>query len=420
MRIAFSCPAVPGHLHPTATLAKAVQNLGHYVVVTSVADAEPLIASYGISFEPLAPEAFPRGETARRLGDLSRLSGSEALQYTIQWLADTARAQIEDGPRVLDAIQPDALVCDQVQTGLNLIAWKQNLPYIHVSNALHLDYSGIAPLCTFPWPYEDSDAARARNIEGLKGFGKMLEPIAALRRDYIVANGLAENPDNPYAGLSRLAWITQCPRAFDFPGDHLPPQFHYAGPFHASSIRPDVSFPWDRLTGEPLIYASMGTLQNGSEKIFQAIVDAVEMPGHQLVLSVGGNLDPEKIVASSSSTIIVRHAPQLELLGRATLCITHAGLNTVLEALSVGVPMVAIPVANDQHGVAARIRYTGSGQVVALPELSADVLREAVKAVLSDNSYRESAQRLAAAISKADGLNHAARLIVDTFSLALA
>jgi len=49
--------------------------------------------------------------------------------------------------------------------------------------------------------------------------------------------------------------------------------------------------------------------------------------------------------------IVVEFAPQLELLKRAALCITHAGLNTALECLSNGLPMVAIPITNDQPGL---------------------------------------------------------------------
>ena len=81
-----------------------------------------------------------------------------------------------------------------------------------------------------------------------------------------------------------------------------------------------------------------------------------------------------------------------------------------------GIPMVAIPVANDQHGVGARIQFTGCGQVVPLAEVSAERLRQAIYAVLSENSYRESSRQLAAAIRKTDGLNHAARLIASIFT----
>ena len=47
------------------------------------------------------------------------------------------------------------------------------------------------------------------------------------------------------------------------------------------------------------------------------------------------------------TVIVVNRAPQLELLKRATLCITHAGLHTTLEALARGVALAAIPVTND-------------------------------------------------------------------------
>jgi len=38
--------------------------------------------------------------------------------------------------------------------------------------------------------------------------------------------------------------------------------------------------------------------------------------------------------------LVVEYAPQLELLAKARLTITHAGLNTVLDSLSNGVPLV--------------------------------------------------------------------------------
>jgi zeaxanthin glucosyltransferase len=176
-------------------------------------------------------------------------------------------------------------------------------------------------------------------------------------------------------------------------------------------LRLEVEFPWERLTGEPLIYASMGTLQNGSERVFQTIVAAAEAPGRQLVLSIGHNLSPAAIGPVAANTIVVQQAPQLLLLEKASLCITHAGLNTALEALSAGVPMVAIPIANDQPGVAARIRSSGTGRVVPLGELSVERLRDAVDSVLEDEGFGIRARELQSAIAQTDGLNKAAKLI---------
>jgi zeaxanthin glucosyltransferase len=91
--------------------------------------------------------------------------------------------------------------------------------------------------------------------------------------------------------------------------------------------------------------------------------------------------------------------------------VTHAGLNTALECLSEGVPMAAIPVTNDQPGVASRIRHVGCGEVVPLTKLTAPRLRAAVKRVLDDNAYRTNAHRLRDAIRGRNGLRDAADLV---------
>ena len=88
---------------------------------------------------------------------------------------------------------------------------------------------------------------------------------------------------------------------------------------------------------------------NGLADVFRTITaGTAKRKGFQLVLSVGDQLDPEQIGPLPSNTILVKRAPQLELLKRASVCITHAGLNTALEALAQGVPQVAVPVSLDQ------------------------------------------------------------------------
>jgi zeaxanthin glucosyltransferase len=174
------------------------------------------------------------------------------------------------------------------------------------------------------------------------------------------ANGLpcipGDKRDDLNANRPEMSYITQLPKEFDFEHPLLPPQFHYTGPFHDGKGRHPVDFPWDRLTGEPLIYASMGTIMNGRADVFRTIAAGVaNHRGTQLVLSIGDRLDPKQIGPVPSNVIIVNQAPQLELLKRASVCITHAGLNTVLESLAQGVPQLAIPVTFEQPGIAARI-----------------------------------------------------------------
>jgi zeaxanthin glucosyltransferase len=109
--------------------------------------------------------------------------------------------------------------------------------------------------------------------------------------------------------------------------------------------------------------------------------------------------------------------PQLELLKKALVCITHAGFNTVLEALTQGVPQVAIPVTIDQPGVAARIAGHKTGVVASLEKITVSHLSTLVDEVLSNSMYRDNARRLQQAIAKTNGLSRAAGLLEEAFGL---
>ena len=108
---------------------------------------------------------------------------------------------------------------------------------------------------------------------------------------------------------------------------------------------------------------------------------------------------------------LVNQAPQLDLLKQTSVCITHAGLNTVLESLA----QVAIPVTFDQPGVAARIGHKQTGVVTLLDKLNADHLAFLVNQVLTDSTYRENARTLQKAIADANGLSRAADLLERAF-----
>jgi MGT family glycosyltransferase len=210
--------------------------------------------------------------------------------------------------------------------------------------------------------------------------------------------------------FSRLAQISQQPPAFDFPRETLPPTFHYAGPLRTPSGR-NVPFPWDQLDGRPLIYASLGTLQNGKERVFHCFADACQGLDAQLVITHGGGLDESAVASLPGNPLVVSYAPQLEVLARASLTLTHAGLNTVLDSLSCGVPVVAVPITYEQPAIAMRVRWTGVGQVVPFARLNVQRLREAVRNVLGDPSFTAQAQKVAESIRIAGGAGRAADII---------
>jgi UDP:flavonoid glycosyltransferase YjiC (YdhE family) len=126
----------------------------------------------------------------------------------------------------------------------------------------------------------------------------------------------------------------------------------------------EVDFPFDKLTEQPLIYASLGTLQNQNIATFQCIAEACVDLDVQLVIALGNPRQDPKEFQFAGEPIVVAYAPQAELINRSSLVITHAGMNTVIDSLSAGVPLVAIPITNDQPGVASRLVRTGAGEMV--------------------------------------------------------
>jgi zeaxanthin glucosyltransferase len=179
-----------------------------------------------------------------------------------------------------------------------------------------------------------------------------------------------------------------------------------------------VDFPWSRLKpGRPLAYASMGTLQNGVLRTFQVIAEACAGLDLQLVISLGGGQDPALLRDLPGDPIVVGYAPQLELIRRCALTISHGGLNTVLESLAQGIPMVALPVAYDQPGVGTRVEWSRAGRSIPIGRVTVDRLRDAIRTVLGDPAYRERAALLRSSIEAADGLNRAADLIEEALGM---
>lgn len=165
------------------------------------------------------------------------------------------------------------------------------------------------------------------------------------------------------------------------------------------------------MTDRPLIYASLGSIVNERSLIFEAIADACAPLDTQLVISLGGSCGVQGLESLPGSPLVVEYAPQLELLRRAALTITHAGLNTTLESLACSAPVVAIPICNDQPGVASRVAWTGTGAVVPMSRARAPRLRATIERVLTEPSYKKHALRLQHAIATSGGVGQAADIV---------
>jgi zeaxanthin glucosyltransferase len=415
-RLGAFCFPGTGHINPMTALARRLEQRGHRVILFGIADTEARVRAAGIDFRLIGAADYPPGTLQKLDQRFGELNGLATFRFTVQRVKDTARMILRDGPEAVRNANLDAMLIDEADMG-GTIAEHLGLPFVSIAFFPPLiKDDGIPPFC-FAWRAGQDRLSRLRNRLGMRLLSRAAAPIYAVvnqqRRTWNL-KPLTHATD----ALSPLAQITQLPQALEFATTSKPPaNLHYTGPFVDNQQRPPVPFPWHRLDGRPLVYASLGTLQNGSENILKTIAEACAGLNVQLVLSLGGGLDPTRFGTLAGDPVVVSYAPQLQLLKRAAAVITHAGLNTVLESLAEGVPLIAVPLGNDQPGVAARVAAQGAGIVIQRRKLNVPRLRNATQSILEDPQYRAAALRLQSAIQQIDRLEAAANIIEDALNI---
>lgn len=403
------CPT-GSHLTSLFVLSRELQQRGHRVTFINILDAKERVLTAHFEFRAIGANERPIGSDAEILAHRGTLSGIDSLKDSLKTAEQDMQIILQETPKVIQSEGIEALLVDQCSPVGGTVADFLDIPFISLCAALPLNREiDIPPMFTI-WQYKPTWDARLRNQAGYVLTTFLTKSIRKLTAESRQKWNLPPH-SHPNDNYSKLAQLSQQPAEFEFPRADLPPHFHFTGPYHSSIGRENVAFPWDQLTGQPLVYASMGTIQNRLFPVFEAIATACAELEVQLVISLGGGMPLEAMPILPGDPLIVSYAPQLEVLKRSALTITHAGLNTVLESLTYGVPMVAIPIANDQPGVAARIVWAGAGEMIPLSHLTVASLRSTVHKVLTQDSYKVQAMRLQSAIQNSGGVQQAASII---------
>ncbi|MGL5194801.1 MAG: glycosyltransferase [Chroococcales cyanobacterium] len=414
------CPAAIGHLNPMCVLGRELQRRNHQVTLFNIPDIGSKVISSGLNFEPIGETKFPMGTLQHFYQELGEISGLAAFKYTINWLKQETVTLLEELPDALKKTGITALLVDQISPAGGAVADFLNIPFVTACNALLINREPNVPPYFKEWDYSLTLSSRIKNQLGNFLIDRLIQPI----RDLIShQQKLWKTPvySHPLDFYSSLAQVCQLPPEFDFPREQLPPYFHYTGPFKdPSGLEPvsfsAISFPFEKLTGQPLIYASLGTLQNRKWEIFHTIAEACLGTNAQLVISLGNPNHQDFDLNLPGSPVVVPYAPHQQLIEKASLVITHAGMNTTLGALSSGVPLVAIPIANEQPGIASRIARSGAGEAIPLKGLSVARLNDAVTKVLREDSYKQNALRFQEIIRSAGGMTRAVDIIETAVS----
>ncbi len=407
--IGLICPHVPGHQHPMNALGRALQRRGHRVTSFQLEDGAARAQAAGLEVVTYGAARYPLGSAEGYLREIGELSGVAALQRTFALLLECSEIVMDELPGKIAASGVDLVLADEAAAGGGSAAEAAGVRWIGVSNALlvRLD-PGCPPIAT-PFLPRPGPLGYLRDQLLNLVFFFITYPLRFTLWRQRRRLGL---PDLGLLSFERspLAHLCQEPAPFAFPRARPAPELHFLGPFHDEGGRKPADFPWERLDGRPLVYASLGTIQNRLQVLFRAIAEAAAPLPVQLVVSLGDSCAPEALGPLPGDPVVVRWAPQQALLARAAVCVTHAGLNTALECLSAGVPMVALPITNDQPGVAARVERCGAGlQIPARPDASA--IRVALERVLAEPGFRAAAQQMAAHIREARAPDRAVEII---------
>lgn len=408
LRIGLICPELHGHLNPLTSLGTALRRRGHDVAVFGGILARKVASRQGLQCVPLGTTDALAERIEQSWTDLGRMSGFASMRQTGKGLNLAAQMLVRDLPKALDAFAVDGLLIDQVSPAGLVAAEARGTPYVIACNALAIHYGPQVPMPPLMWGYRDDFWGRLRNRLAWRSIVPLYDLMAGSRSVGVKPQRLIFDKT---AGLAR---ISQQPAFFEFPNQPHPDHFHFTAPWHTRGRDSDIEFPWDRLDDRPLIYASMGSLQNNKRRVFAEISKAVHGMPVQVVLTRGG-ASGEMALDVPENVIVVRNAPQLQLLDRAVLAITHAGLNTAMECIARGVPMVCLPVTNDQPGVAKRIEWMGCGLATPVSRATAPRIRAMVNRILTEERFASRATELRRRLPERPGVELAADIVEQAF-----
>jgi len=342
--IAFVPHPQMGHINPTVRLAKRLQRQGHRVEYLSLADLEAYIASQGLGFVPILSREMPKGfliEQARQKLDSTNMW--QRLQ-TVAWNPfDGVREQLK-------AVRPDLVLVDMVLRDLALLFLQDGFPCALIAT--------------------DMEEARLTLVSTPRDIADQL-PVLVL-----------------------------CPRDFDFPDAAKKKGRLYIEPSVDLERQEPGQFNWGALDGaRPLIYCTLGSHCEdypASEPFFRAVLEAMaQKPDWQMVLARGNHLvDAVGGQQVPPNVLLVNWAPQLAILEKASLMMTHGGLGTIKESILFGVPMIVFPASYDQPKNAERVVYHGLGVQGRLGESSSRQILELIDEVAGNPSFKERVGRM--------------------------
>ncbi|HKV13288.1 MAG TPA: glycosyltransferase [Thermoanaerobaculia bacterium] len=364
--IAFLLDVEEGHFLSTFGLAHGLRTRGHSVCYLGLGGAEALVRQQGFDFIPIFSET---------------LSGTRMTDIEVSGPFGTTRALVEgwlDG--AFGRLRPDAVIqLSLFSLEAAIVERRYGLPVVLLTPQYRSDVRAVA---------------LERQIRNR--FSRMRPQLA---QKVLATLAGEDRRARSFADLARLLLsmpdLVLLPREFDLPELAADPHVTYIGA-GVDLARAEEPFPWEALDPRlPLVYCSLGSQADLAShpdrprRFFHCVIEAAAArPDLQIVLSVGRGFAPSELPVRSPNLYVAGWIPQMTVLGRASLMVSHAGIGTIKECILKGVPLVVLPLMRDQFESARRVVHHGLGLEGGLEDLTPAGLLALIDAVAGDPAFR--------------------------------
>lgn len=422
-RFLFTVWPFAGHIHPNLAIAHELGVRNHQVAFYTGNQMRKLIENEGFLCFPFDRVDGDHVERLVRSLDnisLQKRSPRKGKAILNQWLLGTIPDQLADLESIVDEWMPDVIVCDLAMWGPILV--------LHETKKVPVAIFSYVAACILPGPEGPVlgvPMARPRNWYTRVGVRLLRKLIGLLTREArVAANRLRTDYGlepirgtvTEYAGQLPLYLVPSTPE-FDRNRSDLPPSVHYVGPCQWNGTSTGVPPDWIAALGEerPVVYVTEGTMHEKGPLLLEAALEGLAHAPVEVVMTTGRH---REFAWSKNGTVpehirIEQWVDHNQLFPSVDVVVTTGGSGTVLAALKHGIPVIAVPTAWDQPENAWRVVETGAGLRLAPGSCTPAALEEAVSRVLTEPSFRQNAERLAASFGKYGGAAHAAGLLED-------
>lgn len=405
MKISILCVGTRGDVQPNLALAIALKKRGHDVVLGAPDNFKKWVESYDIAFYPMGidMEAFLQSPEAKQLMAGNWFALRKLWRKMIVPMMQGTLNAVWEASRDADVI----LYHPKAQGAID-VAEATGATAIYAT-PVPIFTTGAFPILTMSW-----------NLG--RWLNKFTYKLMMLSR--IIFHGTIGRWRQRVLGLDKGPWFVPLegygkvlcsvsPSVVQLlPEDYE--RIHMTGYWFLDEgldWKPNEELQAFLDAGEAPVYigfGSMTTLDPG--KVTTEVIDGIQRAGVRAILATGwGAMDKQDV---PENIHVIESAPHQALFKHVCAVVHHGGAGSTSAGLRAGKPTLICPMAVDQPFWGRKVYDLGCGpRHLHLKKLKGKVFGERLKDLVSTESYRVQARKIAGNIALEDGIGEAIQVI---------